>query len=88
MSEGEGVLKLTGKMVEVILDTKGSAMYDKEYSILRVLMDRDGLSRTEAEDLLREARWEVANGADPEEVCAEEFGLEPDYIFDLIGGLK
>lgn len=66
------------------LDAKGSAMYDEEYSILRVLMRRDGMSRADAEDLIREARWEVANGADPEEVCAEEFGLEPDYIWALI----
>lgn len=89
MSAGEeDVLKLSGEMVEIELDTKGSAVYDEEYSILRVLMRRDGISRMEAEDLLREARWEVANGADPEEVCAEEFRLEPDYIFDLIGGLK
>lgn len=71
-------------LLENDLDMKGSAMYDKKYSILRVLMRRDGLSRVEAEDLLREARWEVANGANPEEVCAKEFGLEPDYIWDLI----
>jgi len=26
----------------------------------------------------------VLNGADPEEVLEYDFGLEPDYIFDLI----
>lgn len=72
-------------MVKIELDTKGNAMYDEEYSILRVLMRRDGMSRADAEDLIRAAREEVEEGGDPEEVCEEWFGLEPDYIFDLIG---
>jgi len=88
MREGEGVLKLTGKMVEVSLDTKGSAMYDEKYSILQVLMRRDEMGRVDAMDLIRAAREEVEEGGDPEEICEEWFGLEPDYIFDLIGGLK
>ncbi len=88
MREGEGVLKLTGKMVEVSLDTKGSAMYDEKYSILQVLMRRDEMGRVDAMDLIRAAREEVGEGGDPEEICEEWFGLEPDYIFDLIGGCK
>lgn len=35
-------------------------------------------------ELIREARQEVSAGADPEEILEDYFGLEPDYIFDLI----
>ncbi len=74
-------------MSETQLDAKGSAMYDEEYSILRVLMRRDGMSRVDAEDLIRAAREEVEEGGDPEEVCEEWFGLEPDYVMDLLVGM-
>ena len=56
----------------------------------RVLMRRDGYSREEAADALAEARDEVnewaatGEGRDPEEILYEDFGLEPDYIFDLM----
>lgn len=57
-------------------------------SLLEVLMRRDGLSKDEAEDLIEEARCLVYDqGMDPEEVLREEFGLEPDYVFDLLGSL-
>jgi len=54
------------------------------YSIKKVIMRRDGLTEDEADDLIAEAREMVANGADPEELLYSEFGLEPDYVFDLI----
>ena len=50
----------------------------------RTLIQRDGYSREEAREALQEARERVTNGEDPEEILYEEFGLEPDYIFDLI----
>jgi len=53
-------------------------------TIIQVLMDRDGLSWSEAGELLHEARGAVAAGADPEEILFEEFGLEPDYLFELL----
>ena len=53
-------------------------------TLLEVLMRRDGLSKTEALEQIQEAREEVADGADPEEVLADVFGLEPDYIYDLM----
>lgn len=53
-------------------------------TILTVLMRRDGLTQNEAVEALNEARQLVRDGADPEEVLAEEFGLEPDYIFELL----
>jgi len=53
-------------------------------SIKTVIMRRDGLSAAEADEMIAEAKERVYEGEDPEEVLAEEFGLEPDYIFDLI----
>lgn len=53
--------------------------------IVRILMKRDGMERDDAEDLLRDARAAVEEGEDPEEVLADFFGLEPDYVFDLLG---
>jgi hypothetical protein len=53
-------------------------------SIKEILMRRDGMTSEEAEELIDEAREWIFLGADPSEVLEEEFGLEPDYIFDLI----
>jgi hypothetical protein len=55
-----------------------------DYSILAVLMRRDGLTRSEAQELIDEARELVAEGENPEEILRVDFGLEPDYIFDLL----
>jgi len=54
-------------------------------TLLQVLMRRDNLSRAEAQAEIDSARQRVLCGDDPEEVLAEDFGLEPDYIFDLLG---
>ena len=52
--------------------------------ILKILIQRDGMTEDEAKELIEEARNEVSFfGSDPEDVLAEYFGLEPDYIFDL-----
>jgi predicted RNase H-like HicB family nuclease len=53
-------------------------------TIERTLIQRDGYSREEAREALQEARERVTNGEDPEEILYEDFGLEPDFIFDLI----
>ena len=54
--------------------------------IVKILMDRDGDTREEAEQLLKDARTELNNDdcMNPEEILQDWFGLEPDYIFDLI----
>ncbi len=52
--------------------------------IIEILMRRDGATRAEAEELLMIARSAVAAGGDPEDVLAEFFGLESDYVFDLL----
>ena len=55
------------------------------YSIKETIMRRDGLTDAEAQDLLDEAIQAVEDGMDAEEACFEFFGLEPDYLWDLIG---
>ncbi len=80
-------IKLFGVMLEIQLDAKGKAMYTEKYEIVPTIMRRDGLSREDARQLVAEAREEVMNGADPEELLAETFGLEPDYVMDLLSGL-
>ena len=52
--------------------------------IVSVLMERDGLTKNEAIDALKEARQEVHNGEDPSEVLMENFMLESDYLWDLL----
>lgn len=53
--------------------------------LVQILMERDDMGRDEAEDLLRDARAAVGEGEDPEEILQDYFGLEPDYVFDLLG---
>ena len=53
--------------------------------IVEILIRRDDLTRSEAEEELRRVRAEFDPLTDdPEEILAYEFGLEPDYIFDLL----
>jgi hypothetical protein len=59
-------------------------MSENNYSIVATIMKRDGLSLHEAIDLVNDAREQVAQGANPEEVTHDEFGLEPDYAWDLM----
>ena len=55
------------------------------HSCLRnVLIRRDGCDVESADELIAGAKAAVAEGADPEEVLAEHFGLEPDYVMDLL----
>lgn len=46
---------------------------------------REGES--DIDDALESARSRILAGEDPDEVLAEEFGLEPDYLFDPELGL-
>ena len=58
--------------------------------IARVLMKRDGMTYEEANNLIDEAREALQNYLDEgdsfgaENVCEEFFGLEPDYLDELI----
>lgn len=53
-------------------------------TLLKILMRRDGLSKEEAQEQIDDAKARVLDGEDPEEILHEEFGLEPDYVFDLL----
>jgi len=49
----------------------------------RMLMHCEGLTRKEAREELLDMRNRVRDGEDPEEILYE-WGLEPDYVFDLL----
>lgn len=53
-------------------------------SLIEVLCRRDGLTRGAAQEAINDAKARIAEGADPEEILHDEFGLEPDYVFDLL----
>jgi hypothetical protein len=56
-----------------------------------VLMERDEMTSDEADDAIRKASDAMdeylADGdmESAEDICSEYFGLEPDYIMDLVG---
>jgi hypothetical protein len=52
----------------------------------RVLMRRDEMTAEDVDEWIRAAQQAVLeDGEDPEDILQDEFGLEPDYIFDLLG---
>jgi hypothetical protein len=57
-------------------------------SLLQTLIDRDGITEEAARVQIVRAREHLLerldNGEVPLDICEEEFGLEPDYIEDLI----
>lgn len=54
--------------------------------VVKILMDRDEMTRKEAEELVNETREEIlaANPWEMEEIILDNLGLEPDYIFDIL----
>lgn len=54
-------------------------------SLKETIMEREGLTEEEADELIDEAKDEIYfNGANPEDILHDFFALEPDYIFDLL----
>jgi len=59
-------------------------------TIKEILMDRDEMLENEAEDVINDAKIQLQEYLEQgdielaEEICAEYFGLEPDYIFELL----
>ena len=57
-------------------------------SIKQVLMRRDDITSKEADDLISECQNDLnerlENGEMPYDICEEYFGLEPDYLEELI----
>lgn len=58
--------------------------------IVKILMERDGISEAEAKEMYRECKSELMEAIagtsclEPEDVLMEELGLEMDYIFCFI----
>ena len=59
-------------------------------AIIELLMRRDGIPRAEATTQYENTRMEFLSALagtscrDPEDVLAEDLGLEPDYIFEFL----
>jgi hypothetical protein len=59
-------------------------------SLKSVLMQRDQLTSDEADDQIEDARrqfnsyLDAGNLTGAEQVCAEFFGLEPDYVIEFL----
>lgn len=51
--------------------------------VVEILMERDGMTKKEAEDLVAECREALEEG--DTEAIQEYLGLEDDYIFDVLG---
>lgn len=56
--------------------------------IIEILMNRDGLSKTEAKELILETREMIYNCGgsiiEAEEIMMDQLGLEMDYMFDIL----
>ena len=59
-----------------------------EESIKVVLIRRDGMTSEEADDLINEVKADLharlSEGDIPFDICEEYFGLEEDYIMELM----
>ena len=57
-------------------------------TIKEVLIERDGMSPNNADELIKQATQDLnerlLNGEMPFDICEEWFGLEPDYIDELL----
>ena len=58
--------------------------------VIEILMERDGMSRAEAESLVEDTRSELldacygTNITDAEDIIMNNLGLEPDYLMDIL----
>jgi len=60
---------------------------NKYNKVIKILMERDGISAEEARSLVKETRDELLsldNPLEADNIIMEYLGLEPDYIFDII----
>ena len=59
-------------------------------SIKETIMRRDNITEAEADELIQEATEQLQiyiecdNYMGAEDICNEYFGLEPDYLFELM----
>lgn len=55
--------------------------------VIKILMERDGISEEEARALVKETRDELImldNPFEADDIIANYLGLEPDYIEDIL----
>lgn len=54
--------------------------------VVKILMERDGMTEREATDLVRKTKEELLcnDGCYADEIILENLGLEPDYIMDIL----
>lgn len=59
--------------------------------VVKILMERDGMTEEKAKAEVRTGREEIYNAIadgstteDVEDMLSDLFGLEPDYIFDIL----
>lgn len=55
-----------------------------DYSISKVLVERDGYSQEDAEHCVQEYRGLIATGETTLDEALDELGLEPDYMWCLL----
>lgn len=58
--------------------------------VVKILMERDGISEAEATTLVEDTREEILcasfdDAFTADDIIADNLGLEPDYIFDILG---
>ena len=60
-------------------------------SLVKTLMDRDGISASEAHELVKETVSDIeaaldnnASTCDIEDILMSNLGLEPDYLFEIM----
>ena len=62
----------------------------RQNRIVKILMNRDGMSKEEAEEMFLEAQMnfyemlDEGESFDPDEFLEDWFSLEPDYLEDLL----
>jgi len=62
-------------------------------SVIYILMEREGISRSEAREMVEECRSELFDALegtsclDPDDVLMDCLGLEPDYLEEVLYGL-
>lgn len=54
--------------------------------VVKILMERDGMTKKEAENLIEETREMIlaSSSTYADDIMLDMLGLEPDYIMDII----
>lgn len=60
-------------------------------TIKQILMQRDNMTEKEADNLIADARadmyYRLDHNIDANDICQEYFGLEPDFLLELLNAL-